>query len=251
VICAWLSLLTVIVYLRRSHLAPLVCSALRWRRPEMSKLRELVGLGLPMGLSSCVEVAAFTLIALFIARLGAPTVGAHRIVANLVALAYMLPLAVAVATLTQVGVAVGAGRFDEARRVARAGLVLGTLASLALMGLQGWQAEAVVGMFSSDAEVRGIGLSLLVYVLSYQLFDCWQTIAGFCLRAYKVTAAPLVIHVLSFWGVGLGVGYWLAFLSPWQNGVVGYWQAAVGSVVVSAALLLLLLHWVERRRVAG
>lgn len=250
VICAWLSLLTVILYLRRSRLAPLVRQALRWRRPQVARLRELVTLGLPMGLSSCVEVAAFTLIALFIARLGAATVGAHRIVANLVALAYMLPLSVAVATLTRVGVAVGAGNLAEARLAARAGLGLGSLASLGLIALFAWQAVPLIASFSSAPEVQGIALSLLGYILAYQLFDTWQTIAGFCLRAYKVTAAPLLIHIFSFWGIGLGLGYWLAFLSPWANGVEGYWQAAVGSVVAAALLLLALLRWVERRREA-
>lgn len=44
----------------------------------------------------------------FVAQLGATVVAGHRIVANLAALCYMLPLALAIAAMAQVGQAAGA-----------------------------------------------------------------------------------------------------------------------------------------------
>jgi MATE family multidrug resistance protein len=61
-----------------------------------------------MGLSNLVEITSFTLISLFVASLGATVVAGHRIVANLSALIYMLPLSLAIATMAALGQAVGA-----------------------------------------------------------------------------------------------------------------------------------------------
>ena len=47
---------------------------LQWRR--------LLWLGIPIGMSYFIEVTAFTLMAVFIARLGAVPVAGHQITAN-------------------------------------------------------------------------------------------------------------------------------------------------------------------------
>ena len=57
---------------------------------------------------SITGLILFSEIALFIASLGAPVVAGHRIVANLSALVYMLPLSLAIATMAALGQAVGA-----------------------------------------------------------------------------------------------------------------------------------------------
>jgi hypothetical protein len=61
------------------------------------------------------------LISLFIASLGATVVAGHRIVANLSALTYMLPLSLAIATMAALGQAVGRmtgpGTGNDPRRV--------------------------------------------------------------------------------------------------------------------------------------
>ncbi|HJW04664.1 MAG TPA: MATE family efflux transporter [Azospira sp.] len=216
-----------------------------WQRPRWRSQAELLRLGLPMGFSNLVEISAFTFIALFVAGLGATVVAGHRIIANLSALAYMLPLSVAIATLAQVGRHAGAQDWLGARAAVAAGMLLaGGLSSLAALGLW-FGAGMLVPAYSSDPEVVAVALSLIGYLAAYQLFDAIQTIAGFALRACKVTLVPMVIHTLCFWGVGLGIGWWLAFGTP-AMGAAGYWLAATLSLVPAAALLSGLLWWVLR-----
>ena len=208
----------------------------RWQMPRWRSQAELLRLGLPMGFSNLVEISAFTFIALFVAGLGATVVAGHRIIANLSALAYMLPLSVAIATLAQVGRHAGAQDWAAARAAAAAGMLLaGGLSSLAALGL--WLGAGVlVPAYSADPEVVAVALSLIGYLAAYQLFDAIQTIAGFSLRACKVTLLPMLIHTLCFWGIGLGGGWWLAFGAP-AMGAAGYWLAATLSLVPAALLL--------------
>jgi MATE family multidrug resistance protein len=113
----------------------------------------------------------------------------------------------------------------------------------------------IVGAFSDDTAVRSVALSLITYLACYQFFDAVQTISGFSLRALKVTVPPLLVHLVCFWGVGLGGGLWLAWRGwPWAPvalGVVGFWQAALISLMLAAVLITALQSWVLRRRRAG
>lgn len=240
------TLLAGVFYLRRApafHHYGLLAS---WEWPRPARLGEMLRLGLPMGMSSFVEITSFTLIALFAARLGADAVAGHRIAANLVALVYMLPLSLGVATLSETGRLLGAGNRALARQTVVAGLVMAMAFSISTALATCLLAVPVIALFTDSPSIAAVSLSLVVYVALYQLFDAIQTVAGFALRAYKVTLVPMLIHSLSFWLIGLAGGFWLAFADNWQLGVTGYWQAAVASVLAAAALLGFLLWRVSR-----
>lgn len=215
-----------------------------WQAPRWTTMRELLRLGLPMGFSNFVEITSFTLIALFVAQLGATAVAGHRIVANLAALCYMLPLALAIATLAQVGQAVGARDRARARASIGAGLLLAGGLSTVLGVLLWLAAGPLVFAYSSDPAVRTVALALIGYIALYQFFDAVQTIAAYALRGYKITFAPMLVHTVAFWGVGLFGGWWLAFKGPQPMGVEGFWLASLASLVVAAVLIGGLLAWV-------
>lgn len=217
-----------------------------WQAPRWKTWRELLRIGLPMGFSNLVEITAFTLVSLFVAGLGATVVAGHRIVANLSALTYMLPLSLAIACMAAVGQALGARDFSGVRALVRAGMAMAAIGSLAV-GLLLWLAAfPLVAAYTDDASVRAVALGLIAYVALYQFFDALQTIAGHVLRAYRVTFVPMLIQTFCFWGIALGGGAWLCYRSPTPLGVAGFWLAAVLSLTTAAALLLPLLRRVMR-----
>ncbi len=213
-----------------------------WQWPRWTVWRQLLRLGLPMGFSNLVEITAFTLVALFISSLGATVVAGHRVIANLSALAYMLPLSLGIATLAAVGQSLGARNWSAVRATVRAAMWLAALLSL-VVGLFLWlAADLLVGAYTDDPAIRQVAVSLIAYVAIYQFFDALQTIAGHVLRAYRVTFLPMLIQTFCFWGIALGGGAWLCFRWGPPLGVGGFWLASVVSLVVAAALLLPLLR---------
>lgn len=234
---AWLACLSAAFYLWRGPLGARYRPFAGWRRPRWASWRELLRLGLPMGLSNLVEITSFTLIALFIASLGATVVAGHRVVANLAALCYMLPLSLAIATLAAVGQAVGARDWRRARAAVVAGMGLAAALSTALGGLLWLAAEPVVAAYTDDPAVRTVALGLIAYIAVYQFFDALQTVAGHALRAYRVTFLPMVVQTFCFWGVGLAGGWWLCYRWAPPLGVGGFWIASVASLILAAAML--------------
>ena len=245
VFIAWLACLTGGLYLGFGPLAAHRPFA-RWQWPSWRGWHDLLRLGLPMGLSNLVEITSFTLIALFIASLGAATVAGHRIVANLAALCYMVPLSLAIATLAAVGHAVGARDWRRAHATIAAGMALAAALST-LAGLLLWlTAGPVVAAYTDDPGVRAVAAGLIAYVALYQFFDALQTVAGHALRAYHVTFLPMLVQTGCFWGVGLGGGWWLCYRWSPPLGVDGFWIASLISLILAAATLGPLLRRVVR-----
>ncbi|MCG2576642.1 MATE family efflux transporter [Dechloromonas sp. XY25] len=242
IIIAWLACAGGALYLVLGPLGRRYRPLANWSRPHWPTWRELLRLGVPMGLSNLVEITAFTLISLFVASLGATVVAGHRVVANLSALTYMLPLSLAIATMAALGRAVGSRDQAMARATVRAGLWLAA-GSSSLVGLLLWLGAApLVAAYTDDPAVRQVAVGLVGYVAIYQFFDALQTVAGHCLRAYRVTFVPMLVQTFCFWGVGLLGGAWLCYRWTTPLGVAGFWLAAVLSLIFAAALLLPLLR---------
>ncbi len=226
-----------------------------WDRPNITLLRAQLRLGLPMGAGILIEVTGFTFMAIFIARLGTLPVAGHQIAANLVALLFMVPLALSNATSTLVAQALGAQQPQQAGQLAWRGLQLAAGLALLMGGAlflgRGW----VAGLYTNDTAVAGAALGLMAWVVWFHLADALQTMAALVLRAYRVAMLPVVIYAVALWGVGLGGGHALAFrdvqadaLWPWAVGAAGFWVASTIALWVAALALVGLMAWVVRQR---
>ncbi|MDD5175286.1 MAG: MATE family efflux transporter [Sterolibacterium sp.] len=220
--------------------------------PKWAKLVELLKLGLPIGATFLVDVTGFTFMALFIARLGPATSGAHQVASNLAALAFMLPVSLGNAASVLVGQALGAGDGRGARRAGLAGIGIG-LGSGALVSLSLWfGAAAIAGFYTNHAEVREAATLLIGYVAVYHLFDSLQGVGLSILRGYKKTTVPMAIYAVALWGVGLGGGYLLGLTDTFgpPRGAAGFWFAAILSLALAGGLVtayFLKVSWVRTR----
>lgn len=226
-----------------------------WKRiepPDWTQLRKFARLGIPAGLAVLVEVTSFTLMALFIARLGTAASAAHQIAANLTAVAYMVPLSLSIATSARVSFWLGAGDALLARKAGRKGFQLTVLFALLIasaMALFRWQ---LAGIYSANPAVIALGATLLLATSFYHLADALQTLCVFVLRCYQVTVMPLVLYGTLLWGVGLGGSYLLAYhgIGPWapMQSPLAFWLMSGAALFATAVLFLVLLGWTVRRR---
>lgn len=219
-------------------------------RPRWPAQKALLSLGIPIGVSTFFEVTSFTMLAVLIARIGPATVGAHQIVANLVALLYMVPLALGLATSTLIAQQLGADAPRAARNIALRGfrIVIGValVAALIIWMLR----DGIVGVYTTNAEVAAIAMTLIGLGALFHAFDAAQGIASFILRAYRVALVPMLIYGVALWGIGLAGGFWIAFydspLGPPQ-GAIGFWMAGAFGLACAAVPLVWLAATVSLR----
>jgi len=196
-------------------------------------------LGVPLGLALFVECSIFTVIALFIAKLGAQVVAAHQIALNFTSQLYMLPYSLAMALTVRVGYTIGQKRLRRLRRIVRTGLVLAlagsVLTGLLVLGLS----HEIAALYTSDPDVRRLAVSLLVFAAIFQIPDAMQVNCSGILRGCKDTKVPLLLMLLAYWGIGLPMGYgWgLARLGGMEPGPQGFWIGLICALAAAAVLL--------------
>ena len=224
--------------------------AIRVVPPRGRALAEHLQLGVPIGLSYALESTSFTFMALLIARLGTTVTGGHQVISNLAALAFQFPLALSLATATLTAQAIGGGDAARARRTTFTGIRL-AVTTAAVTSLACWVfRREVVGLYTNDAAVAGVALSLIGYLAVFHVFDALQAIVGFVLRAYRVVVAPMVVYAIALWSLGLGGGYLLGFTPALggPRGAAGLWLMQTIALWLTAFLLLGLYLWVLRQQ---
>ena len=225
-----------------------------WRF-DGAAVKRILKLGLPIGASIFVEVTSFVFMALFLARLGATVSGAQQIVTNFAALLFMLPLSLGIGTQVLIGQALGAKQPAEARSIAFDGLRIAAALAAVLCAVIWLARDRIVATYTADAAVAKIVFELFPILVVFHWFDAVQCIATQALRGYQQTVVPLLIYAISLWGIGLGVGYVLAY-AVWPGGSVswlqpmgatGFWYAQTAALVVAAVALYWDLERVSRR----
>lgn len=220
--------------------------------PIWIRQKELLRLGLPSGGALLIEISSFTFIALLLARFGATTVAGHQIVANVIALLFMLPLSYGIASSVLVAQALGAGHPRTARRAGLRGFRIAVASALLLAVLVYLLREPLVAQFTRDPQVAAVALGLVGLAMLFHFFDAIQGVATFLLRGYKVALPPMLIHGVALWAIGLAGGFWLAYRPPstWPLGpAASFWLAAATGLALAGAALTWLADYVSRSRI--
>jgi MATE family multidrug resistance protein len=219
-----------------------------WRKIERPHWQEIGGfarLGVPAGLAYLVEVTSFTLMAIFIARLGVVGSAGHQIAASVATVLYMVPLSMAIACSARVSFWLGAGHAQRAKDTVLLGLKL-TAGYAVFLGFAVYLGRSLIPVWYSETpEIQAAAATLLAWVAFYHVADAGQAVSAFMLRCYRITIAPLAVYGVGLWGVGLYGGYLLTYKGftgyPAMESAIGFWIASTVAIAfVSASLAFLL-----------
>jgi MATE family multidrug resistance protein len=253
-LCIWFQLLALLWWMHRSPAYRSTWPLDRFEAPHGATLRQLFRLGVPIGITYFAETSAFSLIALLIAKFGSAQVAAHAIALNFTSFTFMVPLSLGLALLTRVGQSLGAGDAQGARFRAWTGigmtLVIATASALLMFLGRAQIAQA----YTNDPQVAALAAQLLVLAALFQFSDCTQVVTSCAIRGYKVTRAPMLLHLTAFWGFSLPLGYlwgrapsWLPFAPATPMAAQGFWLGLNVGLTIAAIGLVLMLRKVARR----
>ena len=254
-VCVWFNLLGLLWWMRRAPAYRSTWPFDRFEWPHWPQLRNLMHLGLPIGITYFAETSAFSLIALLIAKFGNTEMAAHQIALNFSSLVFMVPLSVGLALLTRVGQALGAGEPHAARFRAWVGVAMAlAFAVLSAIGMALFNTQ-IAAAYTSDGAVTRAAAQLLLLAALFQLPDATQVATSCAIRGYKVTRAPMLIQLTAFWVFSLPLGYALGLAPAWlpwapsePMAARGFWIALVVGLTVAALGLSALLRFVARQR---
>lgn len=223
----------------------------RFVPPHAATIVHQLKLGVPIGLSTFFEVSSFTLMAIFISRIGTIDVAAHQIVANITATLYQIPFSLGIAVSVLVSQCLGAGFPPKAEEVTFRALKGGVAVALCCAALLYFAREPLVALYTTDEAVQKLAVALLLYGVIYHSTDACQTISSFAMRGYRVTFWPMMVYGVMLWAVGLGGGYWLGFSAQSVGGpfgAEGFWGATAFGLSLAGLTLAAMVTFVAKTR---
>jgi MATE family multidrug resistance protein len=207
----------------------------RWDWPDWPRIKELLRIGLPIAVTIFVEGSLFVAAALLIGRLGPVPTAGHLVAINFSALVFMVPLGLASAVTTRVGNAIGRGEPEAARYAGLIGLFIVLCSQSVNAGIMVLFPELVVRIYTGDPQIAAVAVSLLFYAAIFQFPDGIQVCSAGALRGLKDTLMPMFYNVVSYWLIGLLLGYHLTFARG--IGPAGMWIGMIAGLSTGAILL--------------
>jgi len=253
---------TIVCWVMFAALAWQVAHAARFRpyrvfaglgRLDQAACRQILSLGLPLGGLALMEGGLFAATAILMGVLGAAALAANQIVITVIAVTFVVSMALGEAAAIRVAHGIGAGDPATAQRAGLLGIGLGVLFMAGAAWVLLAAPKTLTGLFldlgdPANREAIELTAGLFVIAALFQISDGLQAIASRALRGLKDTFVPMWIAGLGYWGFGIPGGYLLGFVFGY--GAVGLWWGLALGLSATAAMLtwrFFRLSWRIRR----
>jgi len=216
--------------------------------PSLKVSKEILKLGVPIGVGIFAEMTMFSGAAIIIGQLGDKILSGHAVALNIASILFMLPLAIGLAGSTRVGNLLGEKRFLDAKYSSYVGVSLCFIGALFNMIMLLIFRESFSSIYSKDIEVINVAISLLFYASIFQIPDGIQMGSLGALRGYKDTFAPMVFLLISYWIFAIPLGYFLTnygFAKP--LGAEGMWISMIMGLILFSVFIFNRLRLVSSR----
>lgn len=208
----------------------------------------MMHIGIPAGLQFIFEVAAFDFSAVMMGWLGTNTLAAHQIAINLATISYMTTSGLGAAAVIRIGNYIGKKDAINVKASAYSligmGLTLMFLWAILFISCRYW----LPSLYVRDQDVISIAGPLLIIAGFFQLSDGMQVVCAGALRGLQDVKIPSLFIFISYWIIGLPLGYVLAFKLGW--GALGIWSGLLTGLTLVAIALFIRLRSLMNQRIA-
>ena len=152
-------------------------------RPDWARLRQIVRIGLPIGLTIVAEGGIFGAAAFLMGNIGTAQLAAHTVALQIAALAFQVPFGIGQAATIRVGYFYGAGDRAGIGRAGWTAIAMGAgfmalTAGAILLAPRVLMAIYIDPWSPANATLVAFALQYLVIAAAFQLFDGIQAVAA-------------------------------------------------------------------------
>ncbi|MGG0248852.1 MATE family efflux transporter [Peribacillus frigoritolerans] len=213
-------------------------------RVSWKEWKALLLIGVPIGLAIFFETSIFSAVTLLMSKYDTVTIASHQIAMNFASLLYMIPLSISMALTIVIGFEIGAARYKDAKEYSWIGISLALTMSLVLSTILFLFREPVAFLYTKDHEVMMLTSHFLIYAIFFQISDALQAPIQGILRGYKDVNVTFAMSLVSYWILGLPIGYFFAKFT--DMGAFGYWIGLISGLALGAIGLAARLRFIQQ-----
>ena len=200
-----------------------------------SILRKLSKLGFPIGFQFAIEVSAFGGASILAGWINEASMAAHQIALNLVSVSWSIATGFGAAVTVRIGESLGKRAFENIKPIFYSGYIL-SLSWMTLTGILfyafGYQLSS---LYIQEESIILLASQLIFVGVLFQISDGAQIIGQGALRGLQDVNATTWISLISYWIIGIPLGYVLGF--AFDMGIKGVWYGLFAGLTASALLL--------------
>ncbi|MBD8589744.1 MATE family efflux transporter [Peribacillus simplex] len=213
-------------------------------RVSWKEWKALLLIGVPIGLAIFFETSIFSAVTLLMSKYDTVTIASHQIAMNFASLLYMIPLSISMALTIVIGFEIGAARYKDAKEYSWIGISMALTMSLVLSTILFLFREPVASLYTKDHEVMMLTSHFLIYAIFFQISDALQAPIQGILRGYKDVNVTFAMSLVSYWILGLPIGYFFAKFT--DMGAFGYWIGLISGLALGAIGLAARLRYIQQ-----
>lgn len=207
------------------------------RKFNIEHIKEVLNVGVPIGLQYVLEVAAFASGAFIIGWVGAIELAAHQIAITVASVTFMIATGLASAATIRMSNFIGKKSFRDMK-------VAGNSAFIMVIAFMSFTAiifflfgHQLASFYVKEEVVIVIAVKLLIIAAFFQLADGIQAIGLGTLRGVEDVKIPTIITTINYWFITIPLCYYLGIKLQW--GAAGVWYGyLIGLSLVSIALFI-------------
>jgi len=215
-------------------------------KPNWTLCQRILKIGVPTGFQFIFEVSAFSAAAIMMGWIGVNALAGHQIALNLASISYMMATGLATAGMIRVSHYIGKEDYKGMREAGMVsfGLVATFMFVCALLFFV--LRFLLPTLYIDDPQVISLAASLLVLAGLFQLSDGIQVVGLGVLRGLEDVKVPTIVTFLAYWGLGLPLGYFLAFTMGFAE--KGIWIGLLIGLTITAGMLLYRFDQLSKRK---
>ena len=217
-------------------------------RVDRQQLREICRLGLPAGLQSVLYTVSNMVIQASVNSFGTQTVAAWTVYGKIDFLYWMTVNAMGLSITTFAGQNFGARKYDRMKKGSLVALGITALLTLIISSGMLLLASPILRLFTSDADVTGITLRMMHFLVpTYITYICVEIFSG----TIRGAGDAVIPTVLTCFGVCLLRVLWVLLAVPRSPDLITViWSYPITWTFTSVLFIIYYFHggWLRRRR---
>lgn len=224
------------IYMRKASFCRENRILVKWYPVHLKEVKEYLKLGIPLALSTTIEVTCFSITALILSPFGPVVVAGHTIAMNVSGLLYLIPLCLSMTATIRTGQFVGAGNMQRCLMVIRTSyginFVFFLVCVIFLITCRGF----ISSLYTDDYEVKELAQTLMLFCCIYMFPDSIQCLGCGILKGFKEAKTIFIVSIVSFWVLAMPLGFVLShgFTPLGQLKAYGIWCGFITALSFAA-----------------
>ena len=225
-----------VVVLLRSHRYAVYTQGIRRGKFDMAIVATIFGTSWPLAVQMGLETGIFSFASIMIGWLGEIPLAAYQVMLSISTIGFMVYYSLGASMSIKIAGYYGSGDICKIKSCSVAGLHIvmffAAIACLVFLLL----GEPVIRLFTTDAAVVAVALTVIPPLMLYQVGDALQVTYANALRGITDVRPMMVTAIIAYVIVGLPIGYVFAF--PCGLGIVGIYLSFAVALLLAGIMFM-------------